>query len=150
MSAALRASALSLTPEQVGFVPAASGPNIFGVLMETGYEKAVSTLACFCDGSTSLYFSTGGGVIGCGEHESVKSAAKMFVSIANKYTVREATSSENPLPGIGMVRFYLRTPTGRASVQVPEKDLAEKGSQLWPLFFAGHAVIAAIRKLGLM
>jgi hypothetical protein len=150
MSAALRASALSVTPGQIGFVPSAPGQDVFGVLMETGYEQGVFTLACFFDGATSLYFSKGGGVIGCGEHEKVSTAAKALISLANTCALHLPPATDFPLPAMGMVRFYLRAPAATVTHEAREKDLGEKRDSLWSLFYAGHLVITAIRELGLM
>jgi hypothetical protein len=59
----LRAQALQLTAAQVGPADA-----VFGVLMETGYPEAVVSLVALSDGTASLYFSNGGGIIGTGGH----------------------------------------------------------------------------------
>jgi hypothetical protein len=150
VSAGLRASALSYTAEQLKFEPSETGANVFGVLMETGYESAVATLSCFFEGATSLYFSGGGGVIGCGKHDSVKAANKTLISIANKVAPHLALTTEYPLPSVGRVRFYLRTPSGTRAAEAPEADLREKRSALWPLYYAGQLVITRIRELGLV
>lgn len=149
-SASLRAMALSRTPKDGGFVPSAFGPNVFHVVMETGLKDAAYSLSCFFDGSTSLYFSRGGGVIGCGEHETVKEAAIAFVSLANDYAERMTATTEYPLPATGFVRFYVRTPSATLTSETPERDLGEKRDSAWPLFYGGHAVITRIRELGLL
>lgn len=59
----LRSQALSLSAELAG---AHKEDEVFGVLMETGYPKAVATLVSARDGAASLYFSSGGGTIGAG------------------------------------------------------------------------------------
>lgn len=150
MSARLRALALTQKPEDIGFTPRASGQNVFCVLMETGMEKAVFTMVCFFDGSTSLYFSSGGGAIGCGEHASVAAAAKAFVSLAETYAERLPAITGLALPKTGMVRFIVRTPAGMLGAEARERDLGEKRNQLWPLFFSGHLVITRIRELKLL
>ena len=149
-SASLRALALSRTPEEIGYVPTASGPKVFGVLMETGLKAAVFTLACFFDGSTSLYFSSGGGVIGCGEREPVKAAAKVFLSVADKCAPFLPPTAAHPLPEVGHVHFYLRTPAATLILHAAESDFREKRHQLWPLYYTGNNVITVIRKLGLL
>jgi hypothetical protein len=149
-SASLRALALSRTPEDGGFVPSASGPNVFHVLMETGLNDAAYSLSCFFDGATSLYFSRGGGVIGCGEHKTVKETAIAFVSLANDYAGRMTATTEYPLPATGFVRFYVRTPSATFTSETSEKNLGEKRDPAWPLFYSGHAVITRIRELGLL
>ena len=118
--------------------------------MKTGLKTAVFTLACFFDGSTSLYFSSGGGVIGCGEHEPVKLAAKAFLSVADKCAPFLMPSADYPLPDVGHVRFYLRTSSATLSLHALESDFREKRHQMWPLYYTGNNVITVIRKLKLL
>src|SRR5262249_2976490 len=71
--AGLRSMALGMMADALrldGLTP----DECYGLLMETGYDKAVVTLACFLTGDTSLYFSNGGGIIGAGKHASVADA----------------------------------------------------------------------------
>ena len=52
----------------------ARGPDsasTWGAVMETGYPNGVASLVCLRDGTTSLYTSTGGGIIGGGAHDPV-------------------------------------------------------------------------------
>ena len=72
MSQQLRAEALARSAQDLGLSSSPEDPTVFGILMETGYPEAVATLAVFVEGSTSLYFSSGGGIIGAGEHDSVR------------------------------------------------------------------------------
>jgi hypothetical protein len=46
------------------------------LLMETGYDKAIVSLVAIADETVSLYVSNGGGIIGAGQHESVREAAR--------------------------------------------------------------------------
>jgi len=69
----LRNQALSLNSTQIDIKVDQSNP-IFGILMETGYKDAVVTLSAIGDGSVSLYFSNGGGIIGLGQHEGTQTA----------------------------------------------------------------------------
>ena len=147
-AAALRSLAFSHPPDLVGYIATPGGPRVFGVLMEIGYEKAVATLACFADGTTSLYYSTGGGVIGCGEHDTVAAAAKSLVALANVYLQLFAPTTTFPLPPAGSVRFYLRTVDGTLTVERSEKRVTVQGDPLFPLFYAANVVITAVRELG--
>jgi hypothetical protein len=64
----LRQQVLTLDPAKIG-LPSSDKNQIHGVLMETGYPEAVATLVTIADGTVSLYFSNGGGIIGVGQHE---------------------------------------------------------------------------------
>ena len=145
MSRDLRAKALSARPSELGVRP--SGSRVWGMLMETGYPEAVATLVTFADGSTSLYFSSGGGTIGAGEHDSVRTAAENLLRTADQFLGELAPAKDYPLPEVGRVRFYVHTFEGILAADRDEEDLGYERDPLAPVFHAGHAVISAIREL---
>ena len=114
--------------------------------METGYPEAVASLVTITDGTTSLYFSTGGGIIGAGDHVSVREAADTFIAAADASVNAFVPASEHPFPSTGRVRFYVRTFDGLLTAEADEEDLGENRHHLSPLFHLGHAVIAAVRE----
>ena len=106
VSAGLREQAFAVEPAQVSAKQAPGRPLTWGLVMETGYPTAVASLVTFCDGTTSMYFSSGGGVIGAGRHAEVREASKTFIAAADGYLEDFAFATEHPLPGAGRVRFY--------------------------------------------
>src|SRR5690349_8681240 len=106
---ALRQQALTVAAADLGLGPTADHTQVWGVVMETGYQEAVATLVVFGEGTTSLYFSNGGGIIGAGEHDPVRAAGKILLSSADRYLDSFTAAAVTPLPGVGRVRFYLRT-----------------------------------------
>jgi hypothetical protein len=142
----LRQQALTVEASQLDAAPSAERPRVFGVLMETGYPEAVATLVVFADGTTSLYFSNGGGVIGAGSHEAVQIANETFLRTAEDYVADMTAAADTPPPDVGRVRFYVRTFTGTLGAEADEEDLGEDRHRLSPLFHAGHAVITAVRE----
>jgi len=115
--------------------------------METAYPEAVATLVAFADGTTSLYFSSGGGTIGAGEHATVRMASEEFLRIAGDHVDKFTPTKEYPLPQQGRVRFYVHTRDGVLTADRDEQDLGYERDPLSPVFHAGHAVIGAIREL---
>jgi hypothetical protein len=79
----LRQQVLRLTPEQLGD-ELVDGP-ILALLMETGYPEAVATLVAVVDGTTSLYFSNGGGVLGAAEHDAVAEASRRWLETGREF-----------------------------------------------------------------
>jgi hypothetical protein len=146
MSQHLRAEALTRSARDLGLAPSAEHPNVFGIIMETGYPEAVATLAVFAEGSTSLYFSSGGGVIGAGEHESVRATHEPFFAEAEAHLAAFKKATDTPTPAEGRVRFYLRTFGGTLTAEALEEDLGEMRHKLSDLFHAGHSVISAVRE----
>jgi hypothetical protein len=141
----LRDKILSLAPNEVGFQPSLELPNVWGVLMETGYPEAIVTLVSLADGTTSLYFSNGGGMIGGGGHPSVAEATKSFLASAEKFYPKMSLSDSYPLPTIGRVKFYVLTYSGTFTIDIDEAELGYKRDALSPLFFAGQEVITQFR-----
>ena len=58
--------------------------GIVGALMETGYQGAVASVVMLADGTTSLYLSSGGGVIGAGQHKPVALATAAFLKAVDQ------------------------------------------------------------------
>jgi hypothetical protein len=114
--------------------------------METGFPKSVATLVAFADGSTSLYFSNGGGVIGAGEHESVRRAADELLSSAEQHIALFVPANRTPLPGLGRVCFYVHSFGGIQTAEAAEDDLGYGRHPLSNVFHSAQGVITAIRE----
>jgi hypothetical protein len=136
----LRAQALQLTAAQAGI----ADPT-FGVLMETGYPEAVVSLLASADGTASLYFSNGGGIIGAGEHERSAAAARSLVAFAAHNLAHLVEAADCPLPRPGQARFYVLNDMGALTADAPEREFGENRHVLSPLFYAAQELIAEIR-----
>jgi len=146
MSKSLRDQALSVTAQDLNLKPIEARPHVWGVLMELGYSQAVATLVSFADGSTSLYISTGGGVIGAGEHQAVREEADRFLAVAEQHIADfDPVDGETPPPKPGRVRFYVRTFQSTLTAEAEDAPLARGQHKLSPVFHAGHAVITQMR-----
>ena len=142
----LREHALSVSASDLELSPTPSRPRVWGAIMELGYPTGIATLLSFAEGTTSLYFSNGGGVIGAGEHASVRDAAEAFLDIVEVHLAAYGPVEETPTPRIGRVRLYARTFEGTLGAEATEDLLGRDVHPLAPVFRAGHAVITAIRE----
>lgn len=140
----MRGKVLGLTPEMIS-LPASTDPLV--VIMETGYPEAVSTLVCIADGSASIYFSTGGGVIGGGGHESVRLAAMSMLKRAESVSDQLEKTKDYPLPQRDSVRFYIVGRGEVRTIEVIEMEIANEDHLLYPMWNAGQAVVARIREV---
>jgi hypothetical protein len=104
--------------------------RILALLMETADEEAVVTLVGLADGTTSLYFSNGGGMIG---------AAEGFLE---SFT---AAPDDPGLPRDGEAQCVAVTEDGRSTLRAAENDLEEGRHPAAPLFYAAHDVITEMR-----
>jgi hypothetical protein len=139
----LRALALGLTSEQVGLP---DDQELIALMMESGLDGGVATLVAVADGTVSLYLSSGGGVIGAGEHPSVRETARHWLDFAAPL-IEELQPVEDPAPPPeGTTQFVAVTATGvRSSVPAPDDRLGSQEDSYGALFRGGHDVITAIR-----
>jgi hypothetical protein len=114
--------------------------------MEMGFAEGVATIATLADGTTSMYTSTGGGVIGGGEHESVTAAARRFLAEVEQTLEALSSESEPDLPPDGVVSFVALTYSGRRTGGASEDELASMHHPLSRLYAAGQDVITALRE----
>jgi hypothetical protein len=139
----LRRMAFELKAEDISLSDKTNQPLV--VLMEMGTPKAVVTLLTSADGAASIYFSSGGGFIGAGEHDSVREVSLSFLELASDFKSELTKTDAYPLPKLGSVRFYLITANGVFTAEKREDDLGNLRESLSPLFHKGHEVITAIR-----
>jgi hypothetical protein len=140
----LRSQALRLTADQLGdAVP--SEAAILALLMETGYPEAVATLVAVADGTTSLYFSNGGGFVGAGTHPTVAEASRSWLEAGRAFLPAFSDVTEPPLPNVGLTQFVAVTPDGLRGAVAPDDDLGGNRHELSRLFHAAHEVITQIR-----
>ena len=142
----LRSMFLTRSPHDFGIVPTQDHPRVWAVLMEMGSSEGTATLLAVVDGTVSLYTSTGGGIIGAGEHPSIRRRAMKFISTAEQYFEEFQKTNESPLPAPGRIKFYLMTFSGTFTGDFDENALGEGHHKLSKLFYAGHEVISAMRE----
>ena len=138
----LRSQALNLTAASVGCSPETP---VQALLMETGLSEAAATLVGVADGTTSLYYSTGGGLIGAGTRRDVAIATERWLQTCGELLDQLSPVADPPLPTEGTVQFVAVTPDGLLGAVAPAAELGERRHALSPLFFAGHDVISQIR-----
>ena len=115
--------------------------------MDVGYAKSVVTLVSLIDGSASIYFSSGGGVIGGQGHETVRRAARRFTQFAAVYLPEMSPCTDFPMPDIGEAIFYVLTPGGAFAQAASEQELGAGSHSFSPLFYAGQCVITQLRRV---
>ena len=140
----LRAQVLALTPADIKVTPLPTG--VWGALMEFWVGQTWVSLVAVLDGTTSLYFGSGGGIIGAGKSEVVRKANHLFLQVAGRFVSSFPMVHDYPTPQQGRVRFYVLTADGvRASDEVDENRLHAKDNPLFTLYAAAQNVITQIR-----
>jgi hypothetical protein len=140
----LRQQVLTITPAKIGVTPV-SQDQVWAVMMETGYPEAVITLVAIADGTVSLYFSNGGGIIGIGQHEGPRKACLELIASSQGFLKQTTITKTFPLPSTGKTRFYFLTLKGIRTVEFKEDDLGNNMLPLSPLFYKAQEVITQAR-----
>ncbi len=141
----LRRQLLTLDPAELELSPSPGRPRVWALFMEMGLDTGTASLVAVADGTTSLYMSTGGGVIGGGEHQGVRRVSEAFLDTAEAHLDRLQAISEAPLPQTGAIRFHALTFDSLRSAEAEEGELVDGRSELAPLFYAGNEVLTQLR-----
>ncbi|MBB5868907.1 hypothetical protein F4553_002286 [Allocatelliglobosispora scoriae] len=140
----LRGHLLSTDPETVGLARSERFPEAWGLMMETAYPQGAVSLVALADGTTSLYFSNGGGIIGGGEHQHIARASITAVGLLQTFAADMPVEAEAALPGPGHTIIRALGYAGHRSIEAAEDDLGYGRHQLSPVFHAVHRVIAMV------
>jgi hypothetical protein len=141
----LRSMVLGLDPAALELPDDESWTSAVVAVMELDRDGATASVVTVADGSVSLYLSTGGGVIGAGEHAAVVDVARRFRRLAAESRDLFQVTDAFPLPGPGEVRFHMRIGGDRRSAAAPEAALRSGRNQLADLYAAGQDVLTEIR-----
>ena len=143
----LRSIWLDTPPEELGVDFEEGSQTPYAVVMDIGLDNGTATIVSSIFGDGSMYTSTGGGIIGGIEHESVRDASIYFVEISASFIGKMELVDKYPLPSPNHVKFYVVTPSGIYTADEADPNLLASGNyELSPLFLAGNDVITALRE----
>ncbi|MPZ79156.1 MAG: hypothetical protein GEV28_01645 [Actinophytocola sp.] len=143
----LRGQVLHLDPAADGMARTPSSSLVWGGMMETAHPNGTASLVCLRNGTTSLYTSTGGGIIGGGAHAAVVSANEAFLAELTAHATSMRPDTDESLPAEGRVVLRALTYDGPMIFEAAEDDLGYHRSVLSPVFHAAHEVITQLRLL---
>ena len=83
----LRTMALSIKASQIGVEPGNEHP-VYGAVIDMVFGEATATMISMLDGTVSLYYSSGGGIIGVGERYG-EVREHSFILLANAVQLLE-------------------------------------------------------------
>jgi hypothetical protein len=143
----LRRQVLELDPAEAGLAPTDQFPRVWGVVMDTGYPNGTATVVALADGTTSLYLSSGGGIIGAGQHASVATATRALHGVVEAHLDQIPAAAHDELPPAHWVVMRALTFWGQRAILAEEDELGYDRHPLSPVFHAIHAVITQLRLL---
>jgi hypothetical protein len=141
----LRSMALGLDPASIELPEGERWSDALVAAMEIGLPEATTTIIAIADGTVSMYLSSGGGVIGAGEHAAVRGAADVFRTVVAENRNLLARTGVFAPPEVGEVRFHARIGDDRLTGAAPESALRAGRHALAPLYAAGQDVLTEIR-----
>lgn len=138
----LRSQVLNLDEKESGWL---KDKPVYAVLVEMGRPDGVITVVAIADGTASLYFSKGGGMIGLGEHENVRPKSVELVNYSESQLKNMDKVEDYPLPMPGEVRFYAVTPNGTFTAKTKERELEKPNNPLHKFYAQTHDLITQMR-----
>lgn len=121
---------------------------VYGAIMDWALDGGgLSTVFGLADGTTSLYLSSGGGVIGGGFHERVRQATHAFIASFEPYLDSMVADGGAEPPPTGYTDLRALTTRGRFTVRAATKELGKGRHPMSGVFHAGQAVISALRQV---
>lgn len=145
---ARRAAAFRVTAGELG-LPDDWGNRPYGVVIEMGGPKGVTTILAFANGASSLFLSTGSGIIGRPSHVHVVVQAKRLVQEAGDYAPLLSPATTYPYPSTGTMRFYFLTARGVLTIEEPVGALRSGESPLSGLLEVGDELMSEFLQYGL-
>ena len=142
----LRSQLFAVAAASLGIEPTEDLVQVWGGVMELGMPEGAATIASLADGTTSMYLSTGGGVIGGGEHEHVAAASIRFLQRLEQELDQLPPDESMDLPDPDSVAFYAFTYRGRRRREETEQAVSSEDHPLFRLYAAGHGMITALRE----
>lgn len=139
----LRQMALSATPERLG-LETSSETKVFGIVMDWDVGDGIATITTYETGDASMYLSSGGGVIGGGQHDNVRQAVFPYVQLGQGFLTKAEKTESTPLPDKGCVRFYFLTNKGIFFAQEKMKNIENKSSDWLILFEEANKVLTEL------
>lgn len=140
----LRQMALSATPEQLG-LETSNETKVFGIVMDWDLGDGIATVTAYETGDASMYLSSGGGVIGGGQHDNVRQAVLPYVQLGQGFLTKGVKTESTPLPDKNCVRFYLLTNQGIYYAQEKMENIENESSDWLELFEEANKVLTELR-----
>ncbi len=141
----MRNMAFNIKPEDLG-VTLDSDDQVYGSIIDMNTGNGIATMVCFIDGTASLYFSSGGGIIGSGQYENVRKAVGSYlISIHQVLPILRVTEDYNYIPQDNHHIFYLFTLNGKYTIDIDIKNIDTNEKKF--LFSLSQMVLKEIRKV---
>lgn len=144
----LRNQAFSILPSDLNLILEPKQHQVYAAIVDMPIAGKMATLVCMFDGTTSLYFSHGGGILGSGQkHELIRKTAGDFLFSCGQVIPFMQPTKDFSLPLGKETVVYLKCGEG---VFMTHMNLEEKQSEKYKEFlsFLIQRIISAFRDGG--
>lgn len=142
----LRNQLISGTPAKFGIQPTEEFPRVWAALVDMGMEGGTATMVAVADGTTSMYTSGGGGMIGAGKYKVISDATKAFLAVVEKHLELVPVAESAPLPATNHVAFIVLTHDGAMHrIEIGIDRVGDPRNHLYPLWSSINGVISRLR-----
>jgi hypothetical protein len=143
--AQLRTLWLSTDPSKLGLRPTPMLSHVWGAALEFRLGETVVFLAAVAEGSVSMYFSNGGGIIGGGQHATVRAAGqRLLEAVETSLPQFEPRESFEPVRQ-ERASFIVQTYQGKLGADAPEADVRGGTHPLSGCYAAAQDMITQLR-----
>ena len=136
---------LTLDPAKAGLAPSDTLPHVWGAVMDIGAKQGWASIVTLADGTTSLYTSGGGGVIGGGAHEPVIDASRHLLKLIESSIDLFQPTDDLDTPPADQTRFLVLTYDGTKANGGNTDQLASGQHPLSTIFAAGNDLVTQLR-----
>ena len=143
----IRLKVLTTPPSQMSRKPTAEYPHVDGIIMDWPIQDTTLSLMASNAGDGSIYTTGNFGVIGGIKYDNVRTEAKRFVKLGEKYYSDATPTKEYPYPGKGHVRFYLMCYDGVRMIDVDANSLSGANAKYSDLFAEAQRMIEQLRQI---
>lgn len=119
--------------------------DVYGIIMDWQMGNTIVTLVTYKTGDASIYLSSGGAIIGGGQHKKVRESVNQFIFVGNKLKTQASLSDSREGPNVDCVRFFFLTSQGNYSAEEKMKNLENGRSKWLDLFKVANIVIGELR-----
>jgi len=143
----LREKLFKLNPKTIDITPSEDLPRVWGFMMEIFISQTWVNLVCVADGTVSIYFGTGGGIIGAGEHDSVRSAARECLKKSEEILEHLKKFDPAHIKNEGKIKFHVLTYDGIRSDEVETNEIENETHYLSEFYYSAQNVITEVRSV---
>ncbi len=105
----LRQKVLNLKPSDIG-ITLDNEQQVYAAVIDMPINKNIASLICMLDGTVSLYYSNGGGMIGLGQKfDEIRQAGGSFLVSVGQALTKFDRVNKFPLPDGNKTNVYLIT-----------------------------------------